>query len=223
MTFYLSLFIFIISIVAGLVLMIGGKGMSRQKFLLLTSIHLIFIFAFAASLILRKAIPSSGYNYFFMAFICSGLVLSGLAWRSLAPFYLRIYFSIFALTIPMFLISPSILLNFLLTMNFSGTNGPVFHLYANYYIEAQNSSRATDKYPHYKLVRKHGLFHQTIQRDLYFSGTLDSVRVIDSENDNTIMIRGFISKVSYVSSEIDSLDLRVPIKIVKQGDVEYHL
>jgi len=223
MTFYLSLFIFIASLVIGLILMIGGKDMSREKFLLFFSFHAIFFLAFVASLILKKNGDVTSFNYFFMAFICSGVILCGLAWRSQAPRILKIYFSVFGLTIPLFLVSPSILLNFLLTMNFSGTNGPVFHLYGKYYIETQNSSVDGEEYPHYKLVRKQGLFHKTIQRDLYFSGVLDSVRVLENTDEKSINIRGYTSKTSYVSTEIDSTELLVPLKVAKYGDVEYRL
>ncbi len=223
MTFYLSLFVYIISLVIGLILMIGGKGMSRDKFYLLTSFHLIIMLAFIASLILIKEKGETSLNYFFMAFICSGVILSGLAWRCQSPFFLKIYFSVFAFTIPLFLLSPSILLNFLLTMNLSGTRGPVFFLYGKYYIETQNSSVSDNEFPRYKLVRKQGLFHKTIQRDLYFSGRLDSVKVIENSDEKNIKLRGYISKVSYVSSEVDSTDLIVPLKILKHGDVEYRL
>ena len=133
MSFYLSLFIFIISLICGLTLMIAAKDMRREKFLLLTSVHVIFLFAFIASLLLRKKDSPESYNYFFMIFICSGVILSGLSWRSKAPIPLKIYFSIFALTIPLFMFSPSMLLNFLLTMNYNSNNGPSFNIYQQYY------------------------------------------------------------------------------------------
>ena len=75
MIFYLILFVFILSLIIGLILMITGKDMRREKFLLLSTIHLIFIFAFIASLILRKNDGIGEYNYFFTAFICSGIIL----------------------------------------------------------------------------------------------------------------------------------------------------
>ncbi len=223
MAFYLSLFIFIASLVIGLILMIGGKGMDRGRFLLLTAFHAIFFLAFISSLILKRNSGVTTFNYFFLAFICSGVVLCGLAWRSKAPHALKIYFSIFGLTIPVFLVSPSILLNFLLTMNLSGTNGPVFHLYGKYYLETQNSSNSEDDFPHYKLVRMQGLFHKTIQRDLYFRGKLDSVKVIDNEDAGILILRGYTSRESYVSNETDSVDLSVQLKPKRQSEVEYRL
>ena len=202
--------------------MITGREMRRDKFLLLVSFHIVFLFAFIASLLLRKNDGTIVNNYFFLAFICSGLLLSGLAWRSKAPILLRCYFSIFMLTIPLFLISPSTLLNFLLTMHFSGANGPVYKLNNKYLVETQSSSRTIDNNPLYKLTLKKGFFHQTIQRDIAFGGKLDSVIVLEIENE-TMLLRGFTSRVSYVSTEIDSMDVKVLLKKVKYGDVEYRL
>ena len=160
MVFYFSLFVFIISLIIGLALMIAGKNMKRDKFLLMTTIHVVFLFGFIASLLLQHQKETISHNYFFTAFICSGIIMSGIAWRSDSPKFLRVYFSIFVLTIPIFLISPSLLLNFLVTMNFKSSNGPVFNLTDQYYLETQTTSRQAENIPHYKLTLKKGMFHQ---------------------------------------------------------------
>ncbi len=223
MSFYLSLFLFIISLIIGLALMIIGKNLSREKFLLLVSIHLIFLFAFISSMLLKKNNEVITYNYFFTAFVCSGIILSGLSWRSNSPIILRFYFSIFTLTIPLFMVSPSILLNFLLTMNLSSTNGPSFHLDKQYYLETQNTSTIEDKKPHYKVILKRHLFHQTIQRDIVFKGKLDSIKIIDIDPGKSMNVRGYSSNTTYVSIEFDSIDVLIYLKTTKQGDVEYRL
>lgn len=222
MTFYLSLFIFILSVVGGLVLMLTGRGMSKDRFMLLTSIHLIFLLAFIASIIIKNE-GNSANNYFFMVFICSGVTLSGLAWRSEAQKLLKIYFSLFILTIPLFLLSPSTLMNFLLTMNLNNAGGREFHLRNEYYIEEQKSTRSSDEVPHYKLILKKGMFHKTVQRDIVFGGKLDSLRVLENEDNKYMLIRGFTSRITFVSSETDSIDVKVMLQVFKQGDVEYHL
>jgi hypothetical protein len=108
-------------------------------------------------------------------------------------------------------------------MKFSSTTGPEYHIFDRYYLEMQNSTNEVDANPHYKLVMKQGLFHKTIQRDLSFNGRLDSVKVLENSDGNKIRLRGYTSKVSYVSTDIDSIDLLVPLKTLKQGDVEYRL
>lgn len=223
MSFYLSLFVFIASLIAGLALMIAGKDMKRDRFLLLSALHGIFLFGFIASILLKKNDSENIYNYFFMAFVCSGIILSGLSWRSQSPFALRIYFSIFILTIPMFLFSPSMLLNFLLTMNYSSTSGPVFQVTGRYFIERQTTTTSADGIPHYKLIVKKGMFHETILRDIIFGGTLDSLRLIEFEKGIGIKIRGYTSRTTHVSMDVDSADVEVTLISNKPGSVEYHL
>lgn len=223
MSFYLSLFIFISSLIGGLALMIAGKGMRREKFFLLAGLHLIFLFMFIASLALKKSSEGTASNYFFMTFICSGLLLSGVVWRSETPLLLRIYFSFFALTLPLFFFSPSMLLNFLLTTNYSSTNGPVFRIRGNYFLEKQSNSNDNVEDIHYKIILKRGIFHQTVQRDLVFGGELDSIKVLEFVPGRNVSLRGYTNRTTYVSSEIDSMDAEVQLVKNKPGAVEYHL
>ncbi|MFM9028854.1 MAG: hypothetical protein ACKOQ6_12825, partial [Bacteroidota bacterium] len=116
MTFYLSIVLYITSVIIALVLMIVGKGMDRRRFMALVSIH--FFSGTAGILIsLAKVETTSGPapDYFFLAYVCTGTCLCGLAWRTEIWKALRYYLSVFALTFPMFLFSPSMLVNFLLT------------------------------------------------------------------------------------------------------------
>ena len=68
--------------------------------------------------------------------------------------------------------------------------------------------------PHYKLIRKHGLFYETIQRDVLFNGKLDSIKVLQFVSGDKVMIRGYSAQVTFVSNELDSMD--VEVKLVKQ-------
>ena len=38
-----------------------------------------------------------------------------------------------------------------------------------------------------------------------------------------MLLRGYSGKTTFVSSEVDSADVMIFLKVVKQGDVEYHL
>lgn len=222
MTFYLSFIAFIISIIGGLILMLIGKNMGRDKFKLMASIHFILLLAFIASLILKKDNSIVVNNYFFTVFICSGLVLSGLAWRVENHKIVRYYFSLFLLTIPMFMFSPSMLMNFLFTTHYNSTTGQTFHLTGRYYLEQQNTVTETDDILHYKVITKNGIFHKTIQRDVVFHGTLDSAKVLKMDS-RIIVIRGYSSNKTYVSEEIDSSDVEITIRKIKPGVIEYRL
>ncbi len=222
MLFYLSFIVFILSVIGALIIMLIGKNMGKEKFLLLASMHFILLLAFIASLILKKDHSTQVNNYFFTTFYCSGLLLSGVAWRVEIQKFLRYYFSVFIIGIPMFLFSPSMMMNFLVTGKYSSTTGKTFALQGKYFLEEQNSSASSDENPQYKVISKTGIFHTTIQRDVSFNGTIDSVKVID-KNPVTMTIRGYISKKTYVSEDIDSSDVEITLRKNKTGTIEYRL
>jgi hypothetical protein len=221
MSFYIAIIAFITSVIAGLILMIIAKNPSKEKFMLLASLHGILLLAFIASLILR--IDPNAFNYFFMVFICSGIVLSGIVWRTDVAKAIKYYFSLFILTIGMFLLSPSMLVNFLLTTKYSSASGESFLVQENFYIERQNTTMKSDDMPYYKLIRKRGIFHTTIQRDISFNGKLDSIKVLDFNKQENGLIRGYTSKKTFVSSSSDSLDVEIILKKKSVDGVEYKL
>src|SRR4051812_34459560 len=102
MLFYISFIVFILSLIGGLVLMLVGKNMGKERFRLLATIHFVLLLSFIASLLLRKDYSVVVNNYFFTAFFCSGILLSGLVWRVEIAKFIRYYFSLFLLGIPLF-------------------------------------------------------------------------------------------------------------------------
>jgi Ca2+/Na+ antiporter len=220
MAFYLGLFVFIISVVVGLIVLIAGKGLKNEKFLLLVTIHFLLLLASLAFFAIKKN-ESGQVNFFFMLLICSGLILSGLAWRSAVSKYFRYYFTLYMLSIPLFLISPSQLMNFLLTASFTGTHEPLVHLEGRYFLEKQNTSRKKNDTEYYKLILKKGMFHQTIQRDITFGNKLDSAKVIEFIEGQNMVVRGYTSVVTHVSSDIDSSDQTLQLLNKKAGEIEY--
>lgn len=221
MSFYIAIIAFITSVIAGLILMIIAKNPSKEKFMLLASLHGILFLAYIASLILRK--DPNAFNYFFMIYVCSGIVLSGLVWRTEVAKGIKYYFSLFIVTIGMFLLSPSMLVNFLLTTKYSSASGESFLVQENFYIERQNTTMKADDMPYYKLIRKRGIFHSTIQRDITFNGKLDSIKVLDFNKQEHGLIRGYTSKKTYVSTSSDSLDVEIIFKKKSVDGVEYKL
>lgn len=223
MAFYIAIIVFIASVIGGLVLVILNKRMDRARFLLYASLHLVLLFGFIASLILKKAENASIYNYFLLFFICSGVFLSGISWRSDLPRVIRYYFSLYLITVPLFLLSPSMLVNLLLTGKYTDSIGERFDLGNRYFLERQGAVMSNSSHPHYKIIRKKGMFHETLQRDITFNGKLDSVKVIQLEPGEFIEFRGYFSNSTYVSTEIDSADLSLPLKKKKRNEIEYRL
>lgn len=224
MSFYLAIILFISSVIIGLVLMTILKNVSWEKFRLAALAHSMLLFAFVASLCLQKGKSETGqFNYFFLIYFCSGVTLSGLVWRSRAPKWLRVYFSLFILGFPMFLFSPSMMVNFLLTTNYTDSLGPRFQVQGNLWLETQNTVMKTDSVPHYKLIRKRGLYRETLARDLVFGGKLDSIKVLDLQQGVSATLRGYTSTITYVSSDVDSMELEIPLVKYSRDNVEYRL
>lgn len=222
MSFYIAIICFICSLVLALILMILGKNYTASRFYLACSFHGIFLFAFLASLLLGKQDQGTiVYNYFFMLYVCSGLILSGWSWRIPVALPIRIYFSFFILPFPLFLISPSMLVNFLLTMRYTDTLGPVHSLGARYYLETQHSHSSQQAASFYKLIRKKGMFKKMIERDINFGGNLDSVRVLDIQPEENLKLRAYISRVTLVSEDRDSVDRVFDLNKDRGKSIEY--
>lgn len=212
MIFYFSVVLYITSVITALVLMILGKNMGARKFFMLSAVHFGFFAVFLASLFfLKPAVDTPPLNYFFLLFVCTGVMLSGLVWRIHVPRPARFYFSIFIVTFPLFLFSPSMLVNFLLTARYTDTLGKVFPVSGNYMLEPQNSWSTASDNNKYKLVRKQGIYRQTIARDILFGGKLDSIKVIRFTPGDKTVIRGYWGSITYVSAELDSTDAEISL------------
>jgi len=223
---YLAIILYILSVVAGIIALVAGKHVSKGNFLFGVLLHVLFIILFIVQCISmnKGADHAPVFQLSFLFTICSGLILCGVAWKTNAYVIIKIYFSLFSITLLMFLYSPSRMINFLLSARYADTMGKIFHVGENYFLEEQTSAMDNDARHHYKLVRKHGLYYQTIQRDILFDGNLDSIHVLEfSPEQQTASIRGYIGKVTYVSTEIDSTDVTLKLKPDKKNQIERKL
>ena len=226
MSTYLAIILYILSIVGGLLALVAGKKVPQKRFLVGVSVHLLFIVLFVITI--TSGDKSATLPFFirlsFLFVICSGLILAGVAWKSNVHILPRLYFSLFFLTLLLFLFSPSRTINFLLTARYADTLGKVFSVGENYFLEEQTSMVTGDAaIPHYKLILKHGMFHETIERDIVFGGNLDSILVLGFTAGKEAMIRGYRSKNTYVSTEIDSSDVSVKLAREKKNQIERKL
>ena len=218
MILYVAIIVYILSLIAGLFLMAAVKRISNVKFVFLGSVHILFLLVFVGS---KISGAQSSTSLSFLFFICTGIILAGLSWRSSIPMVFKIYFSLFSITVALFIFSPSRLMIFLLSGNYAETLGKTFEVGENYFLEQQNTS-STDL-PVYKLIKKHGLFHEAIQRDITFKGKLDSIHVIEFIPSEKAIIRGYSGKSTFVSTDIDSIDKEVQLVKPKHDEIERRL
>jgi len=226
MNVYLAIILYIVSVVAGILALFAGKSISKINFLFLFLIHLLFIAGsiFATTTGNKTAGYTSITSLSFLFTICSGLILFGISWNSNVYVILKFYFSLFSLTLLLFIFSPSRMINFLLTAKYADTMGKTFSLGENYFLEEQTSFMNGDAaIPHYKLVQKHGMFHETIERDIVFGGNLDSIKVLEFTEGKTVLVRGYSGKNTFVSSEIDSVDAAIKLVKEKKDHIERKL
>ncbi len=219
MTLYITIIIYILSLIIGLFLMAVVKTITKGKIFLFASVHIFFLLLFILTRT-NSTTAESSTNYSFLFFISSGIMLAGLAWRSNIQLLFKIYFSLFALTIVLFIFSPSRLMVFLLSGKYTDTLGKIFPVGENYFLEQQNTPTGIQRF---KLINKHGMFHETIQRDIVFKGSLDSIRVVEFISKEKVVIRGYSGKTTYVSTDVDSVDVEVKLVKEKQNQIERKL
>lgn len=150
-------------------------------------------------------------NYLFLFFFCSGILVAGMMIRKIYPIYLKIYFSLFLLSVLVFLVSPSRILGFITSGNINAISAKRIHLTENYYLIEQQYVKTQLKdslYP-FKVVREMGFFHKTLARDVAIPVTSDSTKVLDFTENENIFVRIYFRN----GKSADSLDKMVPLKM----------
>src|SRR5262245_7376654 len=108
MSVYLSLCVYIFSLLLAALLLITGKARSQQW---VTAGLIVHALALALYLIdrFRESDPGEAtwLSWSLLAYICSGLITGGMLFRTLKNNGWKIYFSLFFLTLLYFIYSPS--------------------------------------------------------------------------------------------------------------------
>lgn len=166
-------------------------------------------------------------NYLFLIFFCLGIASSGIIIRSDYPIYLKTYFLLFLISIPLFIVSPSRVLGFIITCDIHAIHRNRIQVKDNYFLVAQseNQEKSNRRVP-YKLIREMGMFHRTMQRDIMIPEIYDSLHIMEGKQD-TILIRFFFSYDNIKDSIDQSLSL-IPFRdssrtITRQSQKIKHL
>ncbi len=221
MLLYVAIVSFILSNIVALALLFTGKKLGAGWFRILASMHLIFGIVFIFNVFTNT--EDSPRYLSFLVFFCSGIITGGLALGTQSHLVLKIYFGIFCLSVFVFIVSPSSMLNFLLTANFA-QHSNLISVRDNYFLERQSTTFTQDSGPaSYKLIQKNGMFHKTIARDVNFNGKLDSMKVLSFEENVLTVVRGFTSSKSFVEDKIDSIDVSIDLNPQKKNEIERRL
>lgn len=167
--FIASIIIYILSLVGGLVLMMVGARINKRVINTLIVFHfLLFLFFFLLWFTGTKLKFYFNYHYIFLFAVCSGVLLSGYVLRMVPGIWLRIYFSIYLLTIPVFVYSPSTLISAIAFYKKSDLAGKPYQTGMKYYyIEKHNSMLANmEGVILYKIVKRKSGITKTLARHI---------------------------------------------------------
>ena len=204
MGIYLWLSLYILSLVTAVLLLAAGKRLASGPLRILFFLHAAATLAAVAILIFGiQAGPVAA------CVILSGLVLAGLSLHATVPLYQKLYFGLFFLSVPAFVLSPSRFGGFLETGRLHNSSPDKFHLYQNVYLEAQRSAgNPLHRPPLYKVIREFGLFHKTLRRNIALPVQPDSVRCLAGGDDTHLRLRLYRIPGGTVA---DSSDLTVSL------------
>ncbi|MEO0312104.1 MAG: hypothetical protein RIQ89_1761 [Bacteroidota bacterium] len=153
MSFYITLIIYIVTAILALLLLAISKKVKPYIILLLSIVHMGALFL----CILSDEAPWAP-----LVFLCCGLILAGCLLRNTKLILLKIYLSIFPLSIFVFMFRPSWLIN---TLSGNDSKHTSIHLSKNYYLESQ-AMELTDGWQSFKLVKDYGIFYKSIKKDI---------------------------------------------------------
>jgi hypothetical protein len=213
-----SLTLYILSVVAALVLTITAKkrGTGSLKGMLILHMFLVLLFA----MLFLSGNRNIYIHLSFLFFFCSGILLSGLLLRSEQSLFMKIYSALFLSSIIFFLISPSRTIRFI---TFSHTEHQVnrWNIVSNYFLEEEQLLLAhADSTTSYKITRQFGVFHKTLARDISFGNRVDSIKVLEFNENQNAIIRGYINENSSIFGTCDSMDISVPFVASKNTIIQ---
>ena len=193
--------------------MIVGKNARTTTYLKAIYVHLIlaavFITAFLFSLKLNTVPIWVAYSS--LAFVCSGVAISGLIFRSKMNLLIKLYFGVFAASFFLFAASPSTLFSIITKGKFNVENYDRFAITGNYYLDKQSAFIGKKgAVAQYKIVQKLGYFNKTISRDIEFKNDLDSIKTISFEAGKSALLRGFF----HLQNITDSVDVIIDLKVL---------
>lgn len=190
----ISISLYIISIIAGLILAITGKKLSYTFLKLFSYAHISFFIALIAlSLITFQNALS---QWLIVIFFCTGMIFSGIMLRRLNNKFIKLYFIFFPLTLILFIYSPSRFFKTVYSGDISRLRSNSIALSENYFIEKQDIFGETEKGFNYKIYLKKGIITETVATGIYTEEEIDSVKVLLMEPGDTLMLRLHYASVS---------------------------
>jgi len=204
---------YILSLVISLVLMIVSRKVSDSWKKGIIIFHSILLLICLLSFLFFKT--NSGI--IFLVFFCAGVAIAGMIIRSSLNLLLKMYYSVFLLSVIIFLYSPSLLFSLLAQQKFPDKKRNEFLLTDNYYLVKEKSMlEISNEFVNYKIVKRMGQFNKTMQRNISFQYAIDSVKVLNFEEGKQAKLRVYFLKENNIS---DSADISAPLIMKDENEI----
>lgn len=144
----------------------------------------------------------------FATFICTGILGFAFVVRKKFPLVIKIYFSLFVLSFPLYLYAPSKVFTLMSLGMLSTENTNEIHLEKNYFlVRQQGMIKTEDVRSSYKIIKRMGMFNKTIARNFIFGFDPDSAKVLKLDENTEISVRAFYKhRLSESQFKLDSAD-----------------
>jgi hypothetical protein len=205
--FILTITCYLLSLVTTLTASFFARLIPSRPLNFLVVVHFILIISYLLVPGSENNPESPGSaNYLFLAFFCSGILVSGVLLRKSYHLILKGYFSLFLISAVIFIVSPSRMLGFIASGKPDSFDPPRYHIFDNYYLVGQDrTSRNSTGNIAFKLVREMGFFHKTLARNIVLPSSTDSVRLLNYEQQNGMTVRVFHDS----GSVTDSMEIKL--------------
>lgn len=212
MIFSIVFIFYILSLVVGILLLVTTRNdnFKLQKILLI--VHLAFAFCLLIRLFIPSLINAEGKDPLLLLWVCSGLVDSGVIIRNSFNKFFRYYFFIFPLTIALFLLKPSALMNFLGNYTFA-TNHFEIKIGDNLYLESPDKNQLNQ----FKLIKKYGIFYKTLSKDIVLCTLPGEITVKEMDNYSITLF------IQSAAGGNDTCTQNIPFKIEGSTQIERRL
>lgn len=142
----------------------------------------------------------------FSAFIFTGILLFALIIRQNISLPLKIYSSVFILSLPLFIFSPSRLITFMTLGHLNAAHAGELHITDNYYLVKEHGMiQQNNNDVSYKIIKRMGLFNKTLARSVQINFRPDSIKVLFLDNKSEMRLRVYHN----TAETIDSTDVSV--------------
>jgi hypothetical protein len=200
---------YVISQVACVIVLVVYSRISLTTSKVVTLVHALIAIVLFIKLFQVKGNTTFSIAVLFATFICTGIIAFAFVIRKKFPLAIKIYFSIFILSFPLYLYSPSKVFTVMSLGMLSADNANEIPLTGKYFlVRQQGMIKKEGALSSYKVIKRMGMFNKTIARDFVFGFDPDSTRVLKLDENSEISLRGFfkhpLNKSQYILDSVDA-------------------